>query len=178
MEERIGVLVVEPGRPPREVTLPNTVKAFETAVGGEIQMGCFLPKRVLLISREDMGGLVPNRPIPGGEGYVGGTFLLCGIPEEGSSLASLTPQQKKEFGEVFARPGEFMSVGGKVCCDPDDAADEAYRLWDALRDGESVTLTKWGGRGGGMEPSVVWETKGFFGKNRGKEEPEQGQCDH
>lgn len=70
---------------------------------------------------------------------------MCGIPWEGSRLASLSPKQRKEFQDVFAQPGEFMTVGETVYGDPDDAAEAVYGLWDGLKDGESVTLTKWGG---------------------------------
>lgn len=38
-----------------------------------------------------------------------------------------------------------MTVGETVYGDPDDAAEAVYGLWDGLKDGESVTLTKWGG---------------------------------
>lgn len=109
-------------------------------------MGCFLPQRVLLLSREDTGGLAPNRCMPGGKGFVSGTFLLCGIPEEGCLFDSLTPGQQKEFQELFARPGEFMMVGSEAYADPDDVADKVYGLWDTLGNGETVVLTKWGGQ--------------------------------
>lgn len=145
MNQNMDILIVEPGKAPRPAAIPNTLEAVEAAVGGTVQIGCFLPQRVLLISREDADGLAPNRPMPHGDGYISGTFLLCGIPEEGSDFASLTPGQQKSFQDIFARPGEFMMVGGRVYADPDDVADTVYGLWDSLGDGETVVLTKWGG---------------------------------
>ena len=145
MDRRIDILVVEPGKAPRPVTMPDTVEAAEAFLGGGAELGCYLPQRVMLISREDGQGLAPNRRMPGDGRCVRGTFLLCGIPWEGSRLASLSPQQRKEFQNVFAQPGEFMTVGETVYGDPDDAAEAVYGLWDGLKDGESVTLTKWGG---------------------------------
>ena len=151
MKQKMDILIVEPGKAPRPAALPdNTLEAVEAVLGGAAQVGCFLPQRVLLISREDTGGLAPNRCMPGGKGFVSGTFLLCGIPEEGCLFDSLTPGQQKEFQELFARPGEFMMVGSETYADPDDVADKVYSLWDTLKDGETVVLTKWGGQDRGV----------------------------
>ena len=147
MKQKMDILIVEPGKAPRPAALPdNTLEAVEAVLGGAAQVGCFLPQRVLLISREDTGGLAPNRCMPGGKGFVSGTFLLCGIPEEGCLFDSLTPGQQKEFQELFARPGEFMMVGSEAYADPDDVADKVYGLWDTLGNGETVVLTKCGGQ--------------------------------
>lgn len=151
MKQKMDILIVEPGKAPRPAALPdNTLEAVEAVLGGAAQVGCFLPQRVLLISREDIGGLAPNRCMPGGKGFVNGTFLLCGIPEEGCLFDSLTPGQQKEFQELFARPGEFMMVGSETYADPDDVADKVYSLWDTLKNGETVVLTKWGGQDRGV----------------------------
>lgn len=151
MKQKMDILIVEPGKAPRPAALPdNTLEAVEAVLGGAAQVGCFLPQRVLLVSREDTGGLAPNRCMPGGKGFVNGTFLLCGIPEEGCLFDSLTPGQQKEFQELFARPGEFMMVGSETYADPDDVADKVYSLWDTLKNGETVVLTKWGGRDRGV----------------------------
>jgi hypothetical protein len=151
MKQKMDILIVEPGKAPRPAALPdNTLEAVEAVLGGAAQVGCFLPQRVLLVSREDTGGLAPNRCMPGGKGFVNGTFLLCGIPEEGCLFDSLTPGQQKEFQELFARPGEFMMVGSETYADPDDVADKVYSLWDTLKNGETVVLTKWGGQDRGV----------------------------
>lgn len=145
MNNNINILIVEPGKPPLPAILPdNTLEAVESILGGAAQVGCFLPQRVLLISRKDTGGLAPNRCMPGGKGYISGTFLLCGIPEEGCLLDSLTPGQQKEFQELFAKPGEFMMLGCETYVDPDDLADKVYSLWDTMGNGETMVLTKWG----------------------------------
>ena len=130
MKQKMDILIVEPGKAPRPAALPdNTLEAVEAVLGGAAQVGCFLPQRVLLISREDTGGLAPNRCMPGGKGFVSGTFLLCGIPEEGCLFDSLTPGQQKEFQELFARPGEFMMVGSEAYADPDDVLSACGTLW-------------------------------------------------
>ena len=146
MTQNMDILIVEPGKVPRPAVIPNTLESVETVLGGAVQVGCFLPQKVLLFSREDTTGLAPNRCLPGGNGYISGTFLLCGIPEKGCLFASLTAGQQKEFQDIFARPGEFMMIGSPVYADPDDVADVVYGLWDTLSDGDTVVLTKWGER--------------------------------
>lgn len=149
--EYINILIVEPGKAPRPAAMRNTLEAAEKIVGGSVQIGCFLPPKVLLLYREDTDGLTPNRPMPYSDGStLYGTFLLCGLPEDGGGFASLTPEQQKEFQDVFAQPGEFVLVGAKAYTGPDDVANAVYGLWDAMRDGETVVLTKWGGSGEGV----------------------------
>lgn len=144
MGQRMEVLIVEPGKAPRLEMVDNTLAAVEETLGGRAQLGCFLPQRVMLVSRQDAAGLAPNRCMPGKKEIIHGAFLLCGIPEEGSDFASLTGSQQEEFRAVFARPGEFMKIGGRFYSDPDDAADAVYRLWETLEDGKGVALTKYG----------------------------------
>ena len=70
MKQKMDILIVEPGKAPRPAALPdNTLEAVEAVLGGAAQVGCFLPQRVLLVSREDTGGLAPNRCMPGGAVY-------------------------------------------------------------------------------------------------------------
>lgn len=144
--EYINILIVEPGKAPRPAAMRNTLEAAEKIVGGALQIGCFLPQRVLMLYQENKDGLTPNRPIPYSGGILYGTFLLCGLPENGINFDSLTPGQQKEFQDTFAAPGDFMLVGNTAYVDPDDVADAVYNLWDTLRDGETVVLTKWGGQ--------------------------------
>lgn len=144
MDQRMEVLVVEPGKAPRLEMVQNTLEAVEEALGGRAQLGCFLPQRVMLVSRQDAEGLAPNRCMPGKKEVICGVFLLCGIPEEGSDFASLTHSQQEEFQAVFAVPGEFMEIGGVLYSDPDDAADAVYKLWETLGNGGRVALTKHG----------------------------------
>lgn len=145
MSRKIEVLFVEPGKPPRPAFIQNTLAAMEETLGGPIQIGCFLPRRVLLISREDTKGLTPNRCRPNSRACISGPFILCAVPEDESLFESLNAPQRVEFERIFANPGEFMMVGDTPFSDPDDVADKVYALWDDLKDGESMVLTKWGG---------------------------------
>ena len=146
MAKEINVLIVEAGKAPRPAKVLNTMDTFAEIVGGPVEAGCYLPQRVMLIRNENGKalGLPPNRANPRAEDYIAGTFLLCGF--EGDSFTSLTPAQQMEFQEYFAKPGEFMLIGTEtVCGSPGELAMNACKLWEGMKNGESVVMTKWGG---------------------------------
>ena len=63
MDQKINVLIVEPGKEPRPATVEDTLEAFQQIVGGPIEAGCYLPQRVMLICNGEgkSMGLMPNR---------------------------------------------------------------------------------------------------------------------
>jgi len=103
MTKEISVLLVEPGQNPHDMTICNTLEAFEERLGGPVEIGCYLPPRVLLIYREDgkQRGLPPNRWNPATNERIFGTFLLCGLEED--AFESLTPAQRATFQRYFAQ---------------------------------------------------------------------------
>ena len=146
MAREIEILLVEPGKAPRPAKVNDTLEAFQEIVGGPIEAGAYLPQRVMLICNGEGKnlGLPLNRADPRGGDYIAGTFLLCSF--EGENFASLTPAQQLEFQSVFAEPGEFMVVGSDtVCTTRGEAALAVIKLWDSMKNGQSVVLTKWGG---------------------------------
>ncbi len=92
MSDSTDILIVEPEKAPRFAVIPNTLDAAEKILCGSVQIGCFLPQKVLLVCSEDMDGLPLNRCLPGRKNSINGTFLLCGIPKEGNCFAFLTPK--------------------------------------------------------------------------------------
>ena len=110
MDQKINVLIVEPGKEPRPATVEDTLETFQQIVGGPIEAGCYLPQRVMLVCNSEGKhmGLMPNRENPMDSGdFIAGTFLLCSF--EGEHFASLTPAQQTQFQAYFALPG---SEGG------------------------------------------------------------------
>ena len=105
MDQKINVLIVEPGKEPRPATVEDTLEAFQQIVGSPIGAGCYLPQRVMLICNGEGKnmGLPPNRPNPAVDGdTICGTFLLCSF--EGEHFASLSAAQQREFEAYFALP--------------------------------------------------------------------------
>ncbi len=146
LTKEINILVVEPGKAPRPAKALDTLETFAEIVGGPVEVGCYLPQRVMLVYREDGKncGLPPNRANPRGNDFIFGTFLLCGFEDD--SFISLTPAQQTEFQEYFAKPCEFMIIGKSIICtSPGELAASVCTLWESMKNGESVVLTKWGG---------------------------------
>lgn len=148
MSKLIDILVVEPGKAPRPARVENTLEKMADIVGGQPEIGCFLPHRVLMACREDMTGLAPNRKNPATGEMIAGPFLLCGFDDAG--FASLTREQQQEFWLCFVQPDEFFLIGADTST-PHDLMEAAYELWESLCDGDTVVLTKWGGTDKGTD---------------------------
>ena len=116
MDQKINVLIVEPGKEPRLATVTDNLETLQQIVGGPIEAGCYLPQRVMLICNGEgkLMGLPPNRPNPNDRtDFICGTFLLCSF--EGEHFASLSPAQQMRFQEYFALPHQKSAspVGGQ-----------------------------------------------------------------
>ena len=112
MDQKIDVLIVEPGKEPRLATVVDDLEHLQQIVGGPIEAGCYLPQRVMLICNGEGKnmGLPPNRPNPTDSGdYIAGTFLLCSF--EGERFASLNTEQQARFGAYFALSGTREGSG-------------------------------------------------------------------
>ena len=124
MAQEINVLVVEAGKVPRPAKVLNTLDAFSEIVGGPIEIGAYLPQRVLLIfnSEGERLGLPPNRVPSRTEDYIAGTFLLCGF--EDSSFTSLTQEQQMEFQKYFSASAVELTM-------------TARKLWESMCGGKA-----------------------------------------
>ena len=99
--EMIRVLKIEPGSAPETVTMPNTLEAFQEAVGGYIEalwLGC----GVCFICNEEgkLMGLPANRQV--GSDIIAGTFLIVG--EADDDFCSLSDEDVSYYTERFAQP--------------------------------------------------------------------------
>lgn len=99
--ETIRVLKVEPGAVPEVVTIPNTLEAFQEAVGGYIE-ALGLDCGVCLVCNEEgkLMGLPANRRL-GGD-IIAGTFLVVG--ETDGEFCSLGDADMAYYAEQFAQP--------------------------------------------------------------------------
>lgn len=107
MEETsmIRVLKIEPGRPPEEVKMANTLEALQEAVGGLIEV-VTLDSDVCLICNDEgkLIGLPGNRRLRGD--IIAGTFVIVGDDGEGG-LCSLSDDAVRQYTEQFATPELF-----------------------------------------------------------------------
>lgn len=87
MTDMMDVLIVEPGKAPRPAQISNTLEAVEEALGGTVQIGCFLPQRVLMASREKTAGLARTAVCPAKTAVSAGLFSCAAYPRKGSVLS-------------------------------------------------------------------------------------------
>ena len=99
--EQIRVLKVEPGRPPEEITMPNTLKAFQAAVGGYIEVLDLGGDAVLVCNEEGkLMGLPANRQVCGDA--IAGTFLVAGSAD--GEFCSLSDEDAAYYAKEFEQP--------------------------------------------------------------------------
>lgn len=101
MQRSIRCLKVEPNKLPEEVTIPNTLKAKQEIVGGDIEYAYIEnDNSVVLICNEygKLDGLTYNRDI--GYDVIAGPFLIVGDEDTGEDR-SLSDEQIKKYKNVF-----------------------------------------------------------------------------
>jgi len=121
MKERkiktMNVLLVKPQKAPHEAEIGSDLKAMQNAVGGCIQAVYPYDDPVALVCNEEgkLNGLPLNRRL---EDYdiIAGTFFICGLSED--NFASLPPDLMAKYKEKFARPEQFMRLGGHIVAIP------------------------------------------------------------
>ena len=99
--KQIRVLKVEPSRPPEEITMPNTLEAFQAAVGGYIEV-LDLGGDTLLVCNEEgkLVGLPANRRVCGDT--IAGTFLITGSAD--GEFCSLSDEDAAHYAKEFEQP--------------------------------------------------------------------------
>lgn len=106
----MDVLLVEPGRYPRMVTMENNLQAMQDAVDGPIEV-VTLPDAVIVCNEEGkQRGLPPNRPLMDNNRRIRdvlmGTFFVCGAQDE--QLTSLSEDLQKKYAAQFGKPKAFV----------------------------------------------------------------------
>lgn len=112
------VLLVEPDKAPQVIEMPNTLKALQTAVGGNIEVIYPYDDMVGLVCNEEgkINSSPLNRAVYGEDNLVidiiAGNFLVVGLSED--KFTSLTPVQQQKFKKVFRYPEVFVNLNGKI----------------------------------------------------------------
>ena len=104
-EQKLRVLVVEPGKPPAVQEIGGSLESMQRLVGGYIQAVYPFDDPVALICNEEgkLLGLPMNRTLRDERGVpydiVCGTFFLAGIAED--DFASLTDWQIEKYADYY-----------------------------------------------------------------------------
>lgn len=111
MAKVIRVLLVEPGKQPRLVTVEHTLENLQALVGGYIEAVYPWDDPVGVICDEDgiANGKEPNRLLVDEDGnpydILKGTFFICGLGEE--NFCSISDEMAEKYAERFRWPEMF-----------------------------------------------------------------------
>lgn len=112
------VLMVEPGKVPRETEIDAGLDALQKAVGGDIQATYPYEDPVAIVCNDEgkINGLPLNRALTDDDGniydIIAGNFLIVGLGEE--DFSDLPPDLMKKYSEQFQHPEEFARLAGKI----------------------------------------------------------------
>lgn len=117
------VLMIKPGKRPKEIVLDQTLKAMQKVVGGYIQAIYPFEEPVAIVCNEEakLQNLPLNRALyspDNGECYdvVAGTFFLCSAPTDSDCFESLSDEQIARYQARFQYPEEFLKVNNTLVC--------------------------------------------------------------
>ena len=118
------VLIVEPGKAPRQSEIRRKLSSMQKVVGGTMQVIYPFEDPVALVCNDEgkLMGLPVNRALRDSEGklydIVCGTFFLCGAPADSEDFISLTEEQMERYQQRFLHPELFLNLGGEILCLP------------------------------------------------------------
>lgn len=108
------VLIVEPGKYPREADIEHTLEAEQAVVGGTIEAVYPWKDNACIVCNDN--GIAENLPrnrMLGDYDIIHGTFFICGLTRD--DFTDLTPQQMKHYEEMYHDPQLFFLLGNTLC---------------------------------------------------------------
>lgn len=108
------VLIVEPGKYPREADIEHTLEAEQAVVGGTIEAVYPWRDSACIVCNDN--GIAENLPLNrmlGDYDIIHGTFFICGLTS--NDFTDLTPQQMKRYEELYHDPQLFFLLGKTLC---------------------------------------------------------------
>ena len=108
------VLIVEPGKYPREADIEHTLEAEQAVVGGTIEAVYPWRDSACIVCNDN--GIAENLPLNrmlGDYDIIHGTFFVCGLTRD--DFTELTPQQMKHYEEMYHDPQLFFLLGKTLC---------------------------------------------------------------
>lgn len=121
-EERIQVVLCEPGKKARVTTIMNTLEFLQKMVGGYIQAVYPFDDPVAIICDEEgkLNGAELNRALKDENGKVydilAGPFLVTGLSED--DFASLSKEYQEKYCKLFEHPEMFAQRGQDILAIP------------------------------------------------------------
>ena len=114
MSEKINVLLIEPGKYPKQIEIEDTLEAMQETVGGYIEEYMPFDDEVAVICNEEgkMKNLDLNRGIYDKNGklldIICGSFFLCYAPIESEKFLPLPANLRAKYEKMFKEPERFF----------------------------------------------------------------------
>lgn len=111
-EEKIKVIMLEPGKTAYLKEVDNTLESLQREVEGYIEVIYPFEEEICLICNEEgkINGMRLNRAIYGENGdivdIIAGSAILCGCSEE--YFSSLNDEQVQKYQDIFYYPEQFL----------------------------------------------------------------------
>lgn len=111
MEEKIKVVLVEPGKEAQIIEIEKGLINYQAIVHGWIEQVCPFDDPVAIVCNEEgkLDGLPLNRALRNENGaiydIIAGTFFVCGLGEE--DYCSLTDELAAKYLELYQCPETF-----------------------------------------------------------------------
>lgn len=117
-EEKIKVVICEPGWIARIEEIPNSLESLQKVVGGYIEAVYPFDDEACIICNEEgkITGMDLNRALRNEDDEVAdiiaGTFIVCGLGED--DFCGLTDEQVERYMKMFEYPEAFFNVNGNI----------------------------------------------------------------
>mgnify|MGYP000575188681 FL=1 len=116
MNEKITVLLVEPGKYPKPIEIEDTLEAMQEVVGGDIEEYMPFDDEVAIICNEEgkMNGSELNRAVYSKDkqilDVIAGKFFVAYAPFESESFLSMSKDLMKKYEDKFRYPERFYKT--------------------------------------------------------------------
>ena len=113
MSEKINVLLIEPGKYPKQIEIEDTLEAMQETVGGYIEEYMPFDDEVAIVCNEEgkMNGAELNRAIYSNDkeilDIIAGKFFIAYAPIESEKFLSMPKELARKYEEKFKYPERF-----------------------------------------------------------------------
>ena len=118
--EKISVILIEPGKYPKQIEIEDTLEAMQETVGGYIEEYMPFDDEVAIICNEEgkMNGAELNRAIYSDDkemlDIIAGKFFIAYAPIESEKLLSMPKDLMKKYEDKFKYPEHFYQTDNGI----------------------------------------------------------------
>ena len=122
MSEKINVLLIEPGKYPKQIEIEDTLEAMQETVGGYIEEYMPFDDEVAIVCNEEgkMNGAELNRAIYSDDkeilDIIAGKFFIAYAPIESESFLSMPKDLMKKYEDMECDGNNQRSSSGNRTC--------------------------------------------------------------